>query len=117
MKKGAGFPGFDKCLQIMRSSNGDTSESGFGWIDDRAAEFVPQLIAAFWDDDNARIQGWLIELIGDATSPAAMPFLLERLHDDDELIRDWAILGLRQLNTKEARTALWRSGYATDARS
>ncbi len=51
-----------------------------------------------------------MELIGEARSPAALPFLLERLHDDDEDIRDWAIFGLRKLDLKEARTALWQAG-------
>ena len=88
------------------------NEEGFGWLVSHAAEYVPQLIAAFWDEDNGVSRGWLMELIGDAKSPAALPFLLERLNDEDESIRDWAVLGLRQLNTKESRTALWRAGLA-----
>ena len=112
MTKSPRFPGFERCLKMMRSSNGSVREDGFGWLEDRAAEYLPQLIAAFWDEDNALIRPWLMELIGDAQSSAAMPFLVERLRDDDESIRDWAIRGLRQLDTKESRTALWRAGLA-----
>ena len=100
---------------MMRSSNGGVSEDGFGWLAERAAELVPQLIAAFWNDDNAAIRLWLMELIGDATSPAALPFLLERLNDGNESVRDWAVRGLRQLDTKESRTALWRAGVSVTA--
>jgi len=115
MTKRPRFPGFEQCLKMMRSSNGSVSEDGFGWLAERAAEYLPQLIAAFWDDDNAATRPWLMELIGDANSPAALPFLLERLSDDDGSIRDWAVRGLRQLDTKESRTALWRAGLAAKA--
>ncbi len=39
-----------------------------------------------------------------------MPFLLERLHDVNESICDWALRGLRNLDTKESRTTLWQLG-------
>jgi HEAT repeat protein len=115
MTKKRRFPGFEQCLKMMRSSNGSVSEEGFGWLAERAAEYVPQFIAAFWDDDNAALRPWLMELIGDAKSPAALPFLLERLNDENESIRDWAVRGLRHLDTKEARTALWRAGVPATA--
>src|SRR5262249_38516543 len=89
MTKRRRFPGFERCLKMMRSSNGSVSEEGFGWLAERATDYLPQFIAAFWDDDNAAIRPWLMELIGDATSPAALPFLLERLGDEDESIRFW----------------------------
>ena len=78
----------------------------------RAYDYLTQV---FWDEDNSKIQPWLMELIGAAISPAALPFLLERLRDDHELVRYWAVRGLQQLDTKEARTALWRAGVATRA--
>ena len=115
MTKRSGFPGFERCVKMMRHSNPAVNEEGFGWLEPRAAEYLSQLIAAFWNEDNAKIQYWLTELIGAAKSPDAMPFLLERLRDEDEAIRDGAVRGLRLLNTKEARTALWRAGLAGEA--
>jgi len=44
-----------------------------------------------------------------------LPFLLEHLNDENESIRDWAVRGLRDLDTKEARTALWRAGMSATA--
>jgi HEAT repeat protein len=110
MTKSNRFPGFERCLKMMRHSNPAVNEEGFGLLGPHAAEYLPQLIAAFWDEDNAGIRDWLVELIGEAKAPAAMPFLLECLHDDDESVRNFAMHGLRQLNTKEARTALWQAG-------
>jgi HEAT repeat protein len=109
MTKGIRFPGFERCLKMMRHS-GEVSEEGFGLLLPHAAKYLPQLIAAFWDDDNAGIRDWLVELVGEAKSPAAMPFLIERLDDDDESVRDMAVSMLRKLNTKEARTVLWQKG-------
>jgi HEAT repeat protein len=100
---------------MMRHSNGGVSQDGFGWLAERAAQYVPQLMAAFWNDDNAAIRPWLMELIGDAKSPTTLPFLLERLGDDDVSIRDWAVRALQHLDTKESRTALWRAGVSAMA--
>lgn len=110
MTKSGRFPGFERCLKMMRSSNGSVREEGFGWLAERAAEYLPQLIAAFWDEDNAGIRGWLVELIGEAKSAAAMPFLIEHLRDEDESIRSWATWALKRLDTKDARRALWQAG-------
>lgn len=104
------FPGFEKCIKMMRSTNGSISEEGFGRLESKAADYLPQLIAAFWDEDNKKMHFWLIELIGAANSPSAMSFLVERLSDDSESIRYWAAVGLRKLNTKEARIALRQAG-------
>jgi hypothetical protein len=90
MAKRPKYPGLEQCLKMMHSSRGAVREDGFQWLYPRAAEYVSKLIAAFWDDENAALRGWLVELIGAAKSPAAMPFLLERVHDQDEPIRDWA---------------------------
>jgi hypothetical protein len=81
------FPGFEACLKMRHSSNGQVSEDGFGWLHQRAVEYLPQLIAAFWDEDHSQIQYRLVELICESGSPDAMPFILERLHDPDDRFR------------------------------
>jgi HEAT repeat protein len=113
MTKNHRFPGFERCLKMMRHSNPAINEEGYGLLAPRATKFLSQLIASFWDEDNAAIRGWLVELVAAAQSPAALPFLVERLGDPNECVRDFAIYGLRQLNTKEARTALWQAGLST----
>lgn len=110
MKNRNKFPGFHCCLKMMRHSNPVVNEEGFGLLAPHAAEYVSQLIGSFWDEDNAVIQGWLVELVAAAKLPAALPFLVERLGDPNGCVRGFAIEGLRALNTKEARTALWKAG-------
>ena len=41
------FPGFEKCLAMMRSRNPVEREEGFGVLLPEAKRFVPELIAAF----------------------------------------------------------------------
>ena len=48
-----------------------------------------------------------VELIGEAKSPDAFDFLAGHLRSADEAFRYWAIRGLNNLGTKEARTLLW----------
>ena len=106
---------FKEAMKMMRSRDGWTSEEGFQELRQHAKEYLPLLIAAYYDEDNARRQLWIIELIGYARSPDALPFLVEHLHSGDTGIRDWAIRGLQRLNTKEARTILWQAGIDKDA--
>ena len=47
--------------------------------------------------------------MGAAGSPAALPVLRAQLDSDDESLRYWAVAGLTKLNTREARTLLWRA--------
>jgi hypothetical protein len=100
------FPGFNRCLNMMHSSNGSVTEEGFGWLQERTAAYLPQHITAIWDEDTGVDRGWRMELIGDATSTAALPCLLERLSGEHECIGGWAVHGLRQLGTKESCPAL-----------
>lgn len=75
-----------------------------------AAQHVDELIAAFTDErDDHGLRCWLLELIGDARSPRALPLLVEQLHSDDEALQSWAIRGLMKLDTKPARTELWKA--------
>ena len=52
---------------------------------------------------------WLLELIGAARSPDALPVLGAQLDSSDESLRYWAVAGLEKLGTPEARTLLWRA--------
>lgn len=112
MAKRPEFPGLQQCLKMLRHSNPQINEDGYGWLRSRAVELLPQLIAAYEDEQCNDIRGWLIELIGEAKSPTALPFLLERMNDENESIREWALIGLRHLDTRESRTALWRLGLS-----
>lgn len=97
-------------MRLMRKGDPQAQESGFQLLKAHAAEHVTELLTAF---DQERVDHglrcWLLELIGEARSPDALPVLVEQLYGDDELLRDWATRGLRMLDTKAAREQLWRA--------
>ncbi|QDU12305.1 hypothetical protein CA11_00820 [Gimesia maris] len=106
---GTTFQGFDKCMKMMRSHDPQTQESGFHWLAPHANEYISELIEEFEGEDDLGLQCWLIELIGAAKSPNAFSFLSTQLRSNNWQIRQWAISGLKELDTKEARTLLWKA--------
>ncbi len=105
----AKFPGFNKCIQMMRSHDGENREDGFGWLAQHASQHVNELIEAFADNENLGLRSLLIELIGVAKSSEAFPFLATQLRAHDWRFRKWAIVGLKNMDAKEARTLLWEA--------
>jgi hypothetical protein len=82
-------------------------EEGFHLLLGRAHEHVDRLIREFSTETEHGLRCWLIELIGAARSPAALPFLAEQLRSPDAVFREWASQGLEHLGTRAARQALW----------
>jgi HEAT repeat protein len=100
---------FDEAMRLMRRHNGQDREDGFALLSPHAAEHLEELIEAFrTEEDDQGLRAWLLELIGQARSPEALPILVEHLGHENESFADWAVFGLEKLGTKEARTALYR---------
>ncbi|MEU4604893.1 hypothetical protein AB0F43_18080 [Kribbella sp. NPDC023972] len=101
---------FEQAMRLMRSRDPQTREDGFQLLFPHAAEHVDELLAAFAGERKDHGLGcWLLELIGEARSPAALPVLTEQVYSADESLRDWAVRGLELLDTKPAREELWRA--------
>ncbi|MFD4670970.1 HEAT repeat domain-containing protein [Lentzea sp. NPDC058450] len=98
---------FEEGMRLMRRS-GQDAEEGFSLLRQHAAEHLDELIAAFRAEEDHGVRCWLLELIGEARSPEALPILVEHLGHEDESFASWAFTGLQQLDTKEARIALYR---------
>lgn len=111
------FPGFQKCLEMMRRPIGSGTrdpqrqEDGFFLLRPYASQYVEELVEAFKTEPRHGLRCWLLELIGEAKSSVAFPILVEALQSGDESFITYALRGLRDLDTKEARQVLW------DARS
>lgn len=102
--------GFRDAMQRMRSRDRQRREDGFHQLLPYAADHIDDLIAQFGQErDDHGLHCWLLELIGAARSPAALPLLRAQLNSDDESLRDWAAAGLKKLDTPEARALLWRA--------
>jgi hypothetical protein len=109
MSRKTKFPGFKKCMEMMRKRDPQIQEDGFHWLKPQAAEFVHELIEAF-ENEESDLRYWLLELIGEARSPEAFSVLAEQLQNRaDESLRNWAARGLGMLGTKEARRLLWEA--------
>jgi hypothetical protein len=105
----AKFPGFKKSMAMMRKCDPQTQEDGFHSLLPHAGEYVPELIEEFGKEQDHGLRCWLLELIGAAKSPDAFDFLAGQLRADDWRLRNRAIQGLKDLDTKEARTLLWEA--------
>ncbi|TCM38896.1 HEAT repeat domain-containing protein [Kribbella sp. VKM Ac-2568] len=95
-------------MSLMRKHDPQLQEDGFGLVQEVAAERLDDLIAAYGVEQDHGMKCWLLELIGEVRTPAALPVLSNAPTGQDQLLRDWARRGLELLNTKEARTLLWQ---------
>jgi HEAT repeat protein len=103
-------------MALMRKRDPALQETGFQELLPVAGQHLPALTEAFRTETDHGLRCWLLELIGEARSPDAFELLAEQLDSDDESIRNWAIRGLEQLNTKDARRLLWERRVGPSAR-
>ena len=101
---------FDEALHLMRKHNPELQETGFGMLQAHAPEYVDRLIAEFHAEPDYGTACWLLELIGDAKSPLAIPLFQTYLQHDNNSLHFWAVTGLKKLDTKETRRLLWEAG-------
>jgi len=63
-------------MRLMRASDRQRMEDGFHLLLPHVAEHVEELIDEFRSErDDAGLRRWLLELIGEARSPEALPLL------------------------------------------
>jgi len=83
-------------------------EDGYHWLLPRVGEFVDALLAESETEDEPRMQGWILELLGEARDVRTFPAFVRHLFSPDESVRSWAQCGLRKLGqTREGRKVLW----------
>lgn len=99
-------------MRLMRRRNGQDRETGFGMLKPHAAEHLDELVAAFHEEQDHGLRAWLFELIAASRDPKALPLLVQYLADPD--LRTYALYGLNRIDTKEARTALYRDRANND---
>ncbi len=104
------FPGFKRCLEMMRSRNAAIQEDGFYFLAPHANEYLDELIAAFQTEEDNSLRSWLLELIAGTKSPQAFPILVEYVCSSESSLYRWAKSGLKALNTpSEGRRLLWEA--------
>jgi hypothetical protein len=100
---------FREAMRLMRKHDPQLQEDGFHLLLPHAADHLGELIAEFEQEQDHGLRCWLLELIGHARSPDALPVLGSQLHSSDESLHDWAVRRLKKLDTHEARTLLFRA--------
>lgn len=97
------LPNYKRCIAMMRSRDPQTQEDDFHVLLRRANEHVEALICEFQHEKDHGLRCWFLELIGDAKSPLAFELLASLVTSEDASLRHGAILGLKNLDTKDAR--------------
>jgi len=87
-----------------------TSESGFSWLSWYAREYVEKLRAELDRETNRGLRCWLLELIGIAKDQSGLDLFAGYLKCGDDSFRFWAIAGMRELDTAEARRIMSEAG-------
>lgn len=103
-------PRFQECMRLMRMRDPQMQEDGFHILQSQAPLYTQQLMHEFAQETDPGLRCWLLELLAEARDLRALPLFLEYLHGDESCLKTMAIRGLRQLDTKEARRALWEAG-------
>ncbi|MBI3438337.1 MAG: HEAT repeat domain-containing protein [Proteobacteria bacterium] len=94
----------------MRSRNAVDAEGGFLVLQRIASNRVAELLAEFETETDEGVRCWLLELIGEARSPAGFDLFCEQFAVGRESLRNWGIRGLQLLATPEARSFLYERG-------
>lgn len=97
-------------MRLMRKRDPQLQEDGFHILLPHAHEYTQQLMDECAQETDLGLRCWLLELLAETRNADALPFFLTYLHSDETGLKDMAIHGLKQLNTKEARRALWETG-------
>ena len=108
-KKYPHFPGVQKCVELLRSSNVKGT-----WVNiiclelqAHAASNLSELVAAINAEEDERVKILLLAALAESGLPEAVPVFEEYLQSVQESLRYWAKFGLEKAGTREARTALW----------
>jgi hypothetical protein len=72
-------PSFREAMRLMRSRDPQRREDGFYQLLPYAADHIDELVMLFEQETDHGLRCWLLELIGAARSPAALPVLSAQL--------------------------------------
>lgn len=107
------FPGVAKCIELL--CRGDVSGAWVDIICDELTAHAHESLQEIIDEagaatEHSPLNYMLLHVIADARLPEALSFLIEHARSADEQARTIAINGLKQLDSKESRRALWDAG-------
>lgn len=106
------FPGVAKCVELLNSPKVNDSwlETVCGVLEEHAPDYGSELIEAARATTGTRAHCILLSILAEMKLPESISLFVDLLQSEDERARFWAMQGLRTLDTKEARRALWEAG-------
>ena len=106
------FPGVKEYVRLLHRGNVQGA-----WIDyilddlqEHAHLIADELIQALIDEENDRVRILLLQVVAEAGLHEATSILIGYLKSGDENLRSYAVEGLKKIDSKEARRALYESG-------
>ncbi len=108
------FPGVAECARLIRArkAKGTWADIIAGELAQNASLCLPELIDTFHTDSNEAVRLYVMMALETAKLPESVPFLAEVLQGGDPIFIPYAERALRTINTKEARTVLWKASQS-----
>ena len=108
------FPGVAECARLIRArkARGAWADIIASELAENATHCMSDLIAAFRTDPSEDVRVYVMMALESARLPESVPFLAEVLQDGNPRVTPYAERALRNINTPEARTMLWKAGHS-----
>ena len=110
-KKYPSFPGVQKCVELLGSSflRGTRVDFVVNMMENHAHDHVDELIDAYWAQSDERLRAIIANVISNEPIENTEDFFWNVLNSQHK--ESWwsAFYGLKQLNSKNARTYLWQA--------
>ena len=107
------FPGVDECVRLIRAGKARGS-----WADiisyelaENADDCLPALIDTFRSDSSDKVRLYVMMALEIARLQESVPFLAEVLRGANPRFTPYAERTLHGINTREARTVLWKASH------
>ena len=95
------FPGFERCVEFIRSDSQAVHEDGYFWLIDRAHRHVDELIKLAFEEEDDFVRVTWVELLGETRSCDAIPTLKRMLNDHNRTVRNYAAESLKKLSLSD----------------
>ncbi|MBT3200381.1 MAG: HEAT repeat domain-containing protein [Phycisphaerales bacterium] len=99
------FPGFDRCVEFIRSGNDAIHEDGYFWLVEHATDYVSELIALAENENDDSMRVTWIELLGDTCSERCVEILIKFLSHQHGSTRVHSVLSLETIDVPVALKA------------
>jgi len=107
------FPGVDECARLIRAgkARGTWAEIIVHELANNAKTCLPELIDTFRNDPSEDVRLYVMMALDIAWIPESVAFLAEVLSGADPQFTAYAESALQGIDTREARTALWKASH------